>query len=820
MANTIVDNNKPRPAPQTAPARPFVPSEPEPRQDAPTMGQNAPLPQTAQPSSPPSQTPDPPAQEQMQTSPQGQVPEGEQQVKAQDGGGDKWVGARVLDEAEAFLDAYPIFDLFTAVMNTDGYKERSALRAQRRESLQQRLDLLKVEGENRLLEAQHKNRVLRSRETLSPIIDQTKYANAEYERKAAEWRNKHADEFLDAELNKVRREQTNNDFRQQQDAFYTGAAVKAQRVIDDIIKSNFNGSLSNESYKELLQSREGADYVTLQYIVDMLPSAMKLMEENAEYNPYVNEIMRIARGNGIDVQWDEGRGNYFMVMPDGKGGALEAELTTDTLYKLLEQDKRKLSDLAIRKAQSDPVTSQGEVGSQSTAWMTRQFIDGPSPDNSSLLPGQTPALPEQSAWKREYPYLNADIAVQALKEIREKSSIPYSERLALDVSQALQEVGARTGVDWNSPYAEIISNPAISDYDKAMFQQMQSRLASVGVRVDVDQSTGRVRVIDPNNMVGLGNRRDAGIQDLIDAGRNGRAGNALRDSLRTINADLEHKAAVAMAAEFRRVAKNYNDEASGASQGGQEATSGFDMNDPESVRNLSQHTNIPEGMIATKMSESEFAQLSSFAQKPFDDFTRKYGIDRGLTGYLTPDMITTPEYLEGILEGAREEAKLANGFKNKDIRNNLLGDFTTGRSAWVKWVSDDSDGESLLHELRLSKAKDNGFSEREDKIEARIAEADKKVNKARAKLEQTLSSSGWKPNRSPTGFSVPPKAVIEAQSSLVPLQRDLQKAKDEMKKFREYLDAPPTDEEILEIAGKEYGEERVYGKRKRKNSGR
>ena len=161
MANTIVDNNKPRPAPQAAPARPFVPSEPEPRQDATTMGQNTPPPQTAQPSTPTSQTPAPPAQEQMQTPPQGQMPEGEHQVKAQDGGGDKWVGARVLDETEAFLDAYPIFDLFTAVMNTDGYKERSALRAQRRESLQQRIDLLKVEGENRLLEAQHKNRVLR-----------------------------------------------------------------------------------------------------------------------------------------------------------------------------------------------------------------------------------------------------------------------------------------------------------------------------------------------------------------------------------------------------------------------------------------------------------------------------------------------------------------------------------------------------------------------------------------------------------------------------------------------------------------------------------
>lgn len=819
MANTIVDNNKPRPAPQAAPARPFVPSEPEPRQEAPAMGQNAPHPQSVQPSAPPSHTPAPPAQGQMQTSQQVQVPEGEQQVKAQDGGGDKWVGARVLDEAEAFMDAYPIFDLFTAVMNTDGYKERSALRAQRRESLQQRIDLLKVEGENRLLEAQHKNRVLRSRETLSPIIDQTKYANAEYERKAAEWRNKHADELLDMEL-KTMREKTNNDFRQHQDDYYTGAASKTKNVIDDIIKKNFNGSLSNESYKELLQSREGAECMTLQYVVDMLQPAMKLMEQNAEYNPYVDEILRIARGNGIDVQWDEGRNNYYLVLPDGRGGAVEGVLTIDAVNNLLAQDKKKLEDLAMRKAQSDPVTSQGEVGSQSTAWMTRQFIDGPSPDNSSMLPGQTPALPEQSAWKREYPYLNADIAVQALKEIREKSSIPYSERLALDVSQALREVGARTGVDWNSSYAEIISNPAISDYDKAMFQQMQSRLASVGVRVDVDQSTGRVRVIDPNNMVGLGNKRDAGIQDLIDAGRNGRAGNALRDSLRTINADLEHKAAVAMAAEFRRVAKSYNDEASGASQGGQEAASGFDMNDPESVRNLSQHTNIPEGMIATKMSESEFAQLSSFAQKPFDDFTRKYGIDQRLTGYLTPDMITTPEYLEGILEGAREEAKLAGGFENKDIRNNLLGDFTRGREAWAAMVSDDSDGESLLHELRLSKAKDNGFPDGEDGIKARIAEADKKVNKARAKLEQTLSSSGWKPSRSPTAVSVPPKAVIEAQASLAPLQRDLQKAKDEMKKFREYLDAPPTDEEILEIAGKEYGEERVYGKRKRKNSGR
>ena len=28
---------------------------------------------------------------------------------------------------------------------------------------------------------------------------------------------------------------------------------------------------------------------------------------------------------------------------------------------------------------------------------------------------------------------------------------------------------------------------------------------------------------------------------------------------------------------------------------------------------------------------------------------------------------------------------------------------------------------------------------------------------------------------------------------------DLRKAEDEMKKFREYLDAPPTDEEILDI---------------------
>ena len=220
------------------------------------------------------------------------------------------------------------------------------------------------------------------------------------------------------------------------------------------------------------------------------------------------------------------------------------------------------------------------------------------------------------------------------------------------------------------------------------------------------------------------------------------------------------------------------------------------------------------------MSESEFAQLSTFAQKPFDDFTRRYGIDRGMAGYLTLDMMRTPEYLEGILAGAREEAKLANGFENEDIRNTLYGDFTRGRDAWAAMVSDDSDGESLLHELRLSKAEENGFSEREDEIEARIAEADKKVNEARARAEQTLSSSGWKPSRSPTAVSVPPKAVIEAQASLVSLQGDLQKAKNEMKKFREYLDAPPTDEEILEIAAKEYGEERVYGKRKRKNSGR